>query len=457
MAQGYSLTSSYSAPSQTTLYGQAQLDQLLAPIALYPDPLVAQILMAATYPLDVAEAGRWLQNGYNASLRGNQLDAELQYQKWAPSVKALISFPDIVRMMDSNLQWTEQLGEAFLGQQAQVMDEVQSLRHQAYAAGVLRSTPQQYVVLQDGLISIEPVSPEIIYVPVYNPSVVYGTWRHPDYPPYYFTPSYIYRRSVIDFGVGVVLFKNLFFVHRFDFRNHRIDIDDDRYKHLNEGRPPINSGVWKHEPSRRSDIPVFTAAHPLVRGISNNNRNQTPHNNRPYRGYTTDEPTETLQIQPQAIVAPTPEKANESLPTTERVRQVEPRQPESQRSHPVINENPQLQNRQSYSAPQTRREQSLPRQPRMETPIQEQIRPAFKASSPSPVAPQQVQRPTMPIFESQTTSPDVRAQSQRGSVSRANIEQQQKVPRDHRAERQHGGSGGRGHNDRDNSADKDNR
>ena len=124
-------------------YAAPQLDQLLAPIALYPDPLLAQILMAATYPLEVVEAARWVQDPNNARLRGDQLDAALQPQDWDPSVKSLVPFPQILQMMNSKLDWTQALGNAFLAQQADVMDSVQRLRAQAQAAGTLQSSPDR--------------------------------------------------------------------------------------------------------------------------------------------------------------------------------------------------------------------------------------------------------------------------------------------------------------------------
>jgi len=146
-------------PQAAPVYSEEQLDQMLAPIALYPDPLVAQILMAATYPLEVVEAERWLQDTQNAGLRGDQLAAALEQQPWDPSVKSLVPFPQIIRMMDQNLQWTEQLGDAFLAEQPQIMDSIQKLREQALAAGTLQSTPQQIVSTQDQTILIEPANP----------------------------------------------------------------------------------------------------------------------------------------------------------------------------------------------------------------------------------------------------------------------------------------------------------
>ena len=176
-----------------------QVDQLVAPIALYPDPLVAQILMAATYPLEVVEADHWLQIPANAALKRDALTAALQQQPWDPSIKSLVAFPRLLHMMDANLQWTEQLGDAFLAQQADVMDAVQRLRKRAQAAGALASTPQQTVSTEDQEIMIETASSDIVYVPTYNPWCVYGAWPDADYPPFYFGSwaGHVYRRIAL--------------------------------------------------------------------------------------------------------------------------------------------------------------------------------------------------------------------------------------------------------------------
>src|SRR5574341_2241392 len=154
------------------LFRPEELDQLLAPIALYPDALLAQILMGSTYPLEVVQAARWVRA--NPNVTGPQLEAAMQQQPWDPSVKSLTAFPQVLAMMDEHLDWTQALGDAFLAQQQDVMATVQALRAKAYAAGYLRSTPQQAVVAEPGLIVIEPVSPAIVYVPIYDPFLVYG-------------------------------------------------------------------------------------------------------------------------------------------------------------------------------------------------------------------------------------------------------------------------------------------
>jgi hypothetical protein len=155
-----SLDAQTSAPpaQAAPLYTAAQLDQLLAPVALHPDQLLGQILMASTYPLEVVEAARWVEDPNNARLKGDQLAAALQDKDWDPSVKSLAPFPQILRMMDDRLDWMQKLGDAFLSQQNEVMDSVQRLRRQAEEAGTLQSSPQQTVTTQDQTITVEPAN-----------------------------------------------------------------------------------------------------------------------------------------------------------------------------------------------------------------------------------------------------------------------------------------------------------
>lgn len=191
--------------SHPPIFRQEELDQMLAPIALYPDALLIQILMAATYPLEVVQAARWV--AANPHLKGDQLAAALEQQNWDPSVKSLVNFPSILAMMNDKLEWTQNLGDAFLAQQDQVMATVQTLRQKAYAEGNLKTTNEQVVVVQGKTIVIDPADPQVIYVPVYNPAVVYGAWWYPTYPPYYYyPPGYVYPypyTSAIYFGIGV--------------------------------------------------------------------------------------------------------------------------------------------------------------------------------------------------------------------------------------------------------------
>jgi hypothetical protein len=184
------------APEQTA----AQLQQLVAPIALYPDTLVAQILAAATYPAEVVEAERWL--GQHPGLKGKQLADEVNNQPWDPSVKSLTVFPAVLANMDRNLSWTSSLGEAYVGEPGAVMDAVQALRHCAQAAGTLQSTSQVKVATQGQIITIEPASPDVVYVPEYDPWLAYGppvaAW--PGWNPY---PGLYTAGPGIVFGLGI--------------------------------------------------------------------------------------------------------------------------------------------------------------------------------------------------------------------------------------------------------------
>ena len=187
-------------------FKQEELDQLLAPIALYPDSLLAQIFMASTYPLEVVQARRWVKA--NQNLKGDALTAALEQQGWDPSVKSLVNFPQVLEMMNEKLEWTQTLGDAFLAQQKDVMDTVQKLRWKAQEAGNLKGTEQQTVVIEKETktIIIEPASPQVVYVPTYNPTVVYGPWWYPSYPPYYYyPPGYVVGAAVFSFGVGVAV------------------------------------------------------------------------------------------------------------------------------------------------------------------------------------------------------------------------------------------------------------
>jgi hypothetical protein len=181
----------------------AQLQQLVAPIALYPDSLVAQILAAATYPDQVVEADRWLQQ--NPDLKGDQLAQEVDKQSWDPSVKALTAFPSVLANMDKNLSWTSSLGDAYINQQQNVMNAVQVMRKRAKKAGKLTTSSQLKVVQQGETIEIEPADPAIVYVPVYDPWLVYGdpivAWPGWYWYPGLFVPGPGFGFSV-GFGIG---------------------------------------------------------------------------------------------------------------------------------------------------------------------------------------------------------------------------------------------------------------
>jgi|HubBroStandDraft_1064217.scaffolds.fasta_scaffold00118_21 hypothetical protein len=184
------------------LYTVGQLDQMLAPIALYPDALLTQILMASTYPIQVVEAERWLQAPGNAGYQGDALVAVLQPLPWDPSVKSLVPFPQILKQLNDQLDWTQSLGAAFTNQQADVMAQVQVLRVQAENAGKLVTTPQIRVVHEGPAVVIEPFNPAVVYVPVYNPVEVYGPWAYAEYPPLYFPPPVGFFVGPVGVGIG---------------------------------------------------------------------------------------------------------------------------------------------------------------------------------------------------------------------------------------------------------------
>ena len=169
---------------------QEELDQLLAPIALYPDALLSQILMASTYPLEVGDAANWSRA--NPDVKGDLAVMAVEQKNWDPSVKSLVAFPQILVMMGEKPDWTERLGSAFLGKQSQVLDKVQYLRQRAQAAGNLKSNDQIRVVMRGVAIIVEPANPQLIYVPYYDPAVVYGPWLSA-YPPVYWAPWPGYR------------------------------------------------------------------------------------------------------------------------------------------------------------------------------------------------------------------------------------------------------------------------
>ncbi|RUP10751.1 DUF3300 domain-containing protein [Hyphomicrobium sp.] len=230
-------------------FSKQQLDQMLAPIALYPDDLLSNVLMASTYPLDVVEAQRWREEPENAKLAGDALTDAVKTKNWDPSIKALLLFPDVLKTLSEKLDWTQNLGAAFLNQQSEVMDQIQFLRSKADGSGHLKSNSQQKVVRQDDDYIIEPVNPDVVYVPVYEPDVVYGPWWYPDYPPYYWG----YPGAVFDNGfwwgaAGVAIVGGIWGWNRWDWRRHDIHVDVNKWNKINGNRDRMVSDRWKHDP-----------------------------------------------------------------------------------------------------------------------------------------------------------------------------------------------------------------
>jgi hypothetical protein len=240
-------------------FTQQELDQMLAPIALYPDALLTQILMASTYPLEVVEAARWSRS--NPGLSGEQAVRAVEQRNWDPSVKSLVAFPQVLQDMDGMLEWTEKLGDAFLSQEPQVWDTVQNLRQRAYAAGNLQSN-DQLLVEQDGpAFVLESPRPDVIYVPYYDPLVVYGDWWWPGYAPVRWAPwPGYYARALFGggfyWGPGITVGIGFFFGGvDWHLRHGRVvNFNSFYYRNVNR-RPLLPGNVWRHDPDHRRGVP----------------------------------------------------------------------------------------------------------------------------------------------------------------------------------------------------------
>ena len=231
----------------------AELQQILAPIALYPDELLTNVLMAATYPLEIVQAARWQKA--HANLKGDALTKALEAESWDPSVKSLVPFPDVLQNMSEKLEWTQKVGDAFLAQQAAVMDQIQFLRAKAEDTGNLKTNKYQKVEKQGQAIVIQPAQPDVVYVPVYEPAV-YGSWWAPNYPPYVLPPP-VGAALVggVFWGAGYAISNSLWGWNRWDWGRHNVYINSNRYNNINVGRPPINSNNWQHNPAHRGSVP----------------------------------------------------------------------------------------------------------------------------------------------------------------------------------------------------------
>ena len=200
-------TQTSASQAQSAQIPADQLDSLVAPIALYPDPMLAQVLAASTYPLEIIQLQQWLTK--NSGLKDKALADAVAKQPWDPSVQAMAGLPDVVKRLADDIQWTTDLGNAFLAQQSDVMDAVQRMRQKAQGTGNLKSTEQQKVetktVENKTVIVVEQANPQVVYVPSYNPTVVYGPPVYP-YPPIYYPPPGAYVAGMaISFGVGVAM------------------------------------------------------------------------------------------------------------------------------------------------------------------------------------------------------------------------------------------------------------
>jgi hypothetical protein len=288
------------------VFKQEELDQVLAPIALYPDSLVSQILIASTYPLEVVQADRFAKQ--NTSLKGDALTKALEAQTWDPSVKSLVNFPQVLSMMSEKLDWTQKLGDAFLAQEKAVMDTIQSLRAKAQAAGNLKTTKEQTVIVEQKIIKIEPASPQVIYVPAYNPTVVYGAWPYPAYPPYYYyPPGYVATASAFSFMAGMAVGAAWGYAWgspnwssgnvKYNY-NQNININNNINRNVYAQQLPAGGqGNWQHNPANRKGVPYNSQA--LQQRYNQASPSQQVQARQAYRGYTGSALTPQEQQQAQ--------------------------------------------------------------------------------------------------------------------------------------------------------------
>ncbi|WP_321787009.1 DUF3300 domain-containing protein [Paraburkholderia sp. J94] len=247
-----------------------ELDALVAPIALYPDSLLAQVLMASTYPLEIVHAARWVKA--NPNVKGDDAVKAVQNEPWDTSVKSMVAFPQILEPMNDKIDWTQKLGDAFLAQQKDVFDAVQRLRARAQQSGNLKSNEQQNVIVEQApagggqtIVKIEPANPQVIYVPAYDPTVVYGGWGYPAYPPYYWPPypAYYpgyYPGAGLAFGIGLVAAGAIFADCNSCWGGDDININSDRARNVDRNfdssklKNGERGGRWQHDASHRQGV-----------------------------------------------------------------------------------------------------------------------------------------------------------------------------------------------------------
>jgi hypothetical protein len=236
-----------------------ELDQMLAPIALYPDSLLSQVLMAAGYPLEIVEAARWSKA--NPTLKGDAAVSAVKDKDWDTSVKSLVAFPDALNQMNDHLDWTQKLGDAMISQEADVADSIQRLRGKAASAGNLQSTPQQTVTTQGSgdnvQYVIQPANPDVVYVPSYNPSWAYGSWPYPAYPPTYYPLAGALARGFA-WGVGFAAAGALFGGWNWGGRgNSYVNVNVNRAVNIDNHFNRTNIGPndrWQHDPGHRKGV-----------------------------------------------------------------------------------------------------------------------------------------------------------------------------------------------------------
>src|SRR6266567_4186218 len=265
-----------------------QLDSLVAPIALYPDQLLSQTLVASTYPLEIIQLQQWIEK--NKNLKDKALASAVEKQNWDPSIQAMAAFPDVVQRLADNVQWTTDLGNAFLAQESDVMDAVQQMRAKAQSKGTLKTSAQQKVETQTAeggkqVIVVQQANPDVVYVPSYDPTVVYGPPAYPYPPIYYPPPGYYAAGAAVAFGTGVALGAawggnwgwncgwghgdvNVNVNNKYvnNYNKNVNNYNKANFNQANFNKANINSGKWQHNSQHRGGAPYNRASASQVQG-----------------------------------------------------------------------------------------------------------------------------------------------------------------------------------------------
>ncbi len=332
-------TSGQSQPAQAGKQANAPIDearlaQLLAPIALYPDPLLMQMFVAATYPLEIVEAARFMRE--HKDLKDEALDKALEDKKWDVSVKSLCHFPTVLEAMNKNLDATKELGDYFLQNQKAVLDMVQKLRAKAKEKGHLKSTEEQKVVEEGKTIIIEPAKPDVVYVPSYSCSYVYGPWWYPSHPPYVWYPPPPAFTFVAGVAVGAALSHGWYHAN---WTRGQVDVNVNRNINVNRQPRNVNREAWRHNPQHRRGVAYNN---PEVRKRYGQADRAAMKKNLESRGYTPKMNQQTRQAIKQQRANMTPQQRQQrNQQIKQRAQQTTPqqRQQVKQRAQQRSNQN----------------------------------------------------------------------------------------------------------------------
>ena len=456
------------APVVAPAYTASQIDQWVAPIALYPDALLSQILMASTYPANVIQAAQWSKD--NPKMEGDAAIQAVASQPWDPSVKSLVAFPQLMSLMGENPPWVQNLGDAFLAQPKDVMDSVQRLRALAQKTGALQSTPQQTVTTvtkpapaktsttettttttaAPTVIKIESADPQVVYVPTYNPNTVYGTWPNTAYPPTYLppTPGEQFGNSFVNglgFSLGVAttyaIFSNIDWDddddwdhHHGDGDNHggynrngdnNININVENFNKISGQRLTDANRTWQHNPAYREGVPYPT-----------NQLNTRFHSTNTATGLSsTQQKPVNRDSQRQAALSQMEKSTGKTFPQTARTGT---KDVQRQASSEQLKQISQRNNYRGYDTkPQTAKRSTAQQRENRQTTAQRQEKRASQPAQQRPLQQRNSQPRANALSGNDSRSANWQAQQQRGAQSRqlAARQQQPRQPSGGRAER----------------------